>query len=222
MSKPVIEQMVRAVTDGYSPRSVYETSLTYHPGSTVKVNKDTKGMSFPDGAEVAVTKGSLVNIVGVGAGPSGKDHLVRLPDGSQATIPFYDLGESKLRRVREDDPTRSDDEPGMASKPEADDEPTETDDNDDPDEDDDDARVVRVELSKPLSSEAEDWLKSGYKEAGIELPDMPEDDQPDNVTFLMKAKDQEGLGKAIGELKKVAAENIAKIEPASKEDWMKA
>ena len=266
MSK-LIEQMIKSVQDGYTPRSVYEATLTYHPGSTVRVNKDTTGILFPTGGDVSVPHGTIVSIVGVGAGPSGKDHLVRLPDGQQATIPFYNLGESVLRRFKsrtedllppdkdkkEDDPSRTDDEPGFPPAedddtdlmhPEGDDEvedddklpteaedpdkPTETDDKDDdpaegdaePDVDDDE-RIVRVELTKPLSPEAEDWLKSGYKEAGMDIPELPEDDQPDSVSFLMKAKDQESLGKGIGDLKKVAGESIQKIEPASKEDWDK-
>lgn len=197
MSK-VIEQMIRAVRDGYTPRSVFESTLSLHPGSTARVNKDTT-VALQDGGTAPIARGEVVSIVGVGGGVSGTDHFVQLSDGRKGTVPFYDLGESTLRRAKR--VVREADEPA---------------------EDDGDPRIVRVELTKPLSQEAEDWLKTGYKsEDGLELPQMPEDDQPDGVSFLMKAKDQECLGKALGELKKVAAENIKKIEPASEDDWTK-
>ena len=263
----LVEHMVRAVRRGFTPRSVYETTLTYHPGSQVKVNKDTVGKDNT-GGDVSIPGGTVVSVTGVGGGTSGHDFVVALPDGKQVTVPFMDIGESMLvrsrRKVREDD----DDDNYKKDKKEAagdicpncgsadvvsqgsvgggsalkckdcgneytvpkefedssDDDKDENGDDDrnedgDDKDEDDDTRVVRVSLAKPLSAEAEDWLKQGYKESGVELPSMPEHDEPDSVSFLMKAKDQEDLAKAIGELKDVAAENIQKVEPASSEDW---
>lgn len=223
MRRDILEQMVQAVRKGYTARSVFETSLTWHPGSSVRINKDTTGKLINDGGDVAIPKGSVVTVVGVGGGESGKDTLCLLPSGQQATIPFYDLGEGVLRRkgkkLKEEPEPGTEDDP----KPDEDDPDHEEGASDKDDEEDgsDDERIVRVELTKPLSAEAEDWLKGGYKEEdhGAELPDQPEDDQPDSMKFLMKAKDETALGSAIGALKKVAGENLVKIEPASKEEW---
>jgi hypothetical protein len=43
LESTMMEQMVAAVEDGYTPESVWETSLTFSPGSSVKVNKSTTG-----------------------------------------------------------------------------------------------------------------------------------------------------------------------------------
>ena len=98
MSNPLIDQMVSAVEEGYTPRSVWETSLTYAPGSTVKVNKATTGKDPDTGAAVSVPEGEVVSIIGVGGGETGNDHHVLLKDGRQAFIHYYDLGESILQR----------------------------------------------------------------------------------------------------------------------------
>jgi len=234
MKRSIIEQMVRAVQDGYTCRSVYEAAMVYRPGMTLKVNKDTQGTAM-DGTVVDVSKGTVVSVVGIGVGRDPEApgvqsiHTVQLPDGNRVNIPFYDLGEGVLRKrrgsaVTEDDPARSDDEPGMGSEGDADSDEAASDlEGDDQEGDDSDARYVRVELAKPLSSACEKWLKSGYRENdGLELPELPEEDEPDRVSFLMKAKDQEALGSALGSLKKVGAESVQRIEPASKEDWMRA
>ena len=98
MSNELINQMIAAVEDGYTPRSVWETSLTYAPGSTAKVNKATTGKDPETGAAVSVPEGEIVSIIGVGGGDTGNDHHVLLKDGRQAFISYYDLGESTLRK----------------------------------------------------------------------------------------------------------------------------
>jgi len=96
MANPLIEQMVTAVGKGYRPKHVWESSLNFHPGSPVKVNKATTG-ELLGGGSVAIPEGSVVTVVGVGGGPSGVDHQVMLQDGRQAVVPFADLGEEVLR-----------------------------------------------------------------------------------------------------------------------------
>jgi hypothetical protein len=94
MSRELINSMVNAVNEGHSPRKVLETSLTYAPGSSVRVNKATRGTDPDTGASVSVPEGTVVTIIGVGGGGSGVDHHVRLESGDQAVIPFMDLGEA--------------------------------------------------------------------------------------------------------------------------------
>ena len=94
MSK-LIDSMIDAVQAGSDPREVYESSLTYPPGSSVKVNKATTGTDPNTGSSVSVPEGTVVTIIGVGGGESGVDHHVQLPDGDQAVIPFADLGEAE-------------------------------------------------------------------------------------------------------------------------------
>lgn len=255
--KQLIEAMVKAVEDGYTPESVYETSLTYHPGSKIRVNKATTGKKWPDGGDVAIPKGAVVSVVGVGGGPSGKDTLCRMDNGDQAYIPFYDLYEDTLQKDEDLFGSNKDneDEPGTDEVDDAPDENDDPDEGDDPDEDgggldldaeasdndappgdsefsdpalddasddaeDGDACYVRVEMLKPISQEALDFLKSGYKEMdGVDLPDHPQEDDQDAVSFLMKTKDRDSLESVIGQLKGMAPESIGKIEPVSKDEW---
>lgn len=92
MADKIIEHMVRLVQRGVNPRKVWETSMTYHPGATVMINKATTAKKLNSQESIDVAKDTLVTIVGVGGGPSGHDMHCRLPDGTQAIVPFYDLG----------------------------------------------------------------------------------------------------------------------------------
>jgi len=91
----LINSMIKAVHEGHDPREVLETSLTYPPGSSVKVNKATTAKDPVSGATFSVPEGTVATILGVGGGESGVDHHVSLPGGKQGIIPFMDLGEAE-------------------------------------------------------------------------------------------------------------------------------
>lgn len=189
----VIDQMVAAVEEGFTPRSVWETSLTYSPGSAVKVNKATTAQLYPDGGSVSIPEGTKVSIVGVGGGASGVDHHVMLPDGRQAIVPFYNLGESTLKK-----PSNPVEENQLVGS------------------------VAKVTLAKPLPQSALDWLKDEYYDWGVNLPSAPQSDSSTSVTFLMKAEDQETLDAAIEALKRVAGASFKSSAAASLTDWAEA
>lgn len=194
MIQKMVEQMVAAVEEGYTPRSVWETSLTFAPGSTVKVNKATTGTDPVSGASITIPEGEVVSILGIGGGTSGVDHHVLLKDGRQAIVPFYDLGEASL--MREDGSSLYEsDLIGVVSK---------------------------ITLAKPLPQSAIDWLGGGYFDYGVELPYTPQTDSTSSTTFLMKAEDQDMLDAAIESLKKVAGASYKSDSPASLTDWAKA
>lgn len=193
MSHEMIKQMVAAVEEGYTPRSVWETSLTFAPGSTVKVNKATTGKDPQTGAAISVPEGEVVSILGVGGGTSGVDHHVLLKDGRQAVIPFYDLGESSLEKDDGDQVNES-----LVGV------------------------VAKITLTKPLPQSAVDWLKSGYYDYGVALPYKPQADSSSATSFLMKAEDQETLDGAVEALKKVAGSSFKSSSPATLTDWDKA
>ena len=193
MTQEMIKQMVAAVEGGYTPRSVWETSLTFAPGSTVKVNKATTGTDPQTGASISIPEGEVVSILAVGGGPSGVDHHVRLKDGRQAIVPFYDLGESSLERDGSE--LNESDLVGIVSK---------------------------ITLAKPLPQSTIDWLAGGYQDYGVELPYAPQADSGSATTFLMKATDQETLDAAIEALKKVAGASYKSDAAASLTDWAKA
>lgn len=196
MSQEMIKQMVAAVEEGYSPRSVWETSLTFAPGATVKVNKATTGTDPQTGASVSIPEGEVVSILGIGGGPSGTDHHVLLKDGRQAIVPFYDLGEATLlRRAPYDQAIYESDLIGVVSK---------------------------ITLAKPLPQSTVDWLAGGHQDYGVELPYSPQADSGTAITFLMKADDQEMLDAAIEALKKVAGASYKSSTSASLTDWAKA
>lgn len=174
MSSEMIEQMVTAVQDGYRARSVWETSLTYAPGSSVKVNKATSATDPNTGASLTIPEGEVVTILGVGGGPSGVDHHVLRPNGSQAIVPFYNLGESTLKK---NGASLSEALVGV---------------------------VKKVVLTKPLPQSVIDWVGGGYADYGVELPDVPMDDSSSAVTFLMKSEDEEMMSSAMDSLKKAA------------------
>ena len=90
----MVEHMVRLAQRGLKPSKVVESTLSFHPGSSAQVNKDTTAVGYQSNETLSVAKNTLVTIVGIGAGPSGVDHHVRLPDGKQVVIPFYDLNSS--------------------------------------------------------------------------------------------------------------------------------
>lgn len=92
MASKMIEQMVRLVQRGHSPKKVWESSLCFAPGSSVLVNQDTEAKVYMTNESTRVAKGTVVTIVGVGGGNSGVDHHARLPDGKQVIIPFAALG----------------------------------------------------------------------------------------------------------------------------------
>jgi len=192
MYNKLIDQMVTAVEAGYTPRSVWETSLTYAPGSTAKVNKATTGKDPSTGAAIAIPEGDVVSIIGVGGGDSGNDHHVLLKDGRQAYVPYYDLGESTLSKA---DEINENDLVGVVSK---------------------------VTLSKPLPQSAIDWLSGGYVDYGVELPHTPQADSSSSTSFLMKAEDQEMLDGALEALKKVAGASYKSSASASLTDWAEA
>lgn len=182
MANPMIESMVKAVQQGRKPRNVWETSLTYAPGSTQKLNKDTSA-SLREGGTVSLKAGSTVTVVGIGGGSSGVDHHVQLPDGREAFIPFYDLGES----VRE----------SLADV------------------------VMKVTLNKPLPQSVIDWLRNGYYDWGVNMPERPAADSATSVTFYMKAAEQNVLDIAVEELKKLAGTSFKSADFAALTDFYK-
>lgn len=223
-----IDAMVSMVQDGYTPRSVWEGTLSLHPGSSAKVNKATTGMDPQSGASVSVPEGSMVTIVGVGAGDSGVDHLVQLDDGKKIVIPHADLGESELVKVEaKDDPDmkkyeceecgaimESGDAPGkceecgsekmklVAQKKE---ELT--------------GAVAKITLAKPLPQSAMDWVSGGYMDYAVELPETPMDDSAKEVSFLMKAEDEDMLAGGVEALKKAAGSSFKSSAPSTMVDW---
>ncbi len=90
----LINSMVTRVTAGHDPDSVWETSMRYGLGNSVKVNKATTAREEGTGNSVSVPEGTVVTISNIGGGKSGLDHVVRLPDGRNVTVPFADLGEA--------------------------------------------------------------------------------------------------------------------------------
>jgi len=194
MANELIEQMVELVEQGYTPLSVWESTLTYHAGSAVKVNKATTGKDPETGSSIAVPEGTVVTIVGVGGGESGNDPHVQLPSGQQAIIPFYDLGEGEVGLSK-----------GDALDEDVQEELT--------------GVVHKVTLSKPLPQGAVDWLASGYMDYGVELPDTPSDDSASAVSFLMKGEDEETVEAALEGLKKEAGTSFKSSSAATMVDW---
>ncbi len=94
MASDIVTRMVGLVEKGNDPKHVLESSLSYGPGSSVKVNKATTGTDPQTGGSVSIPEGTLVTILGIGGGDSGSDHHAQLQDGRQVIIPFADLGES--------------------------------------------------------------------------------------------------------------------------------
>ncbi len=195
MSSELIEQMVDLVGEGYTPNSIWEHSLTWHGGSEVKVNKATTGHDPITKASISVPEGTVVTIHGTGGGHSGNDPHCRLPDGRQAIIPYYDLGEAHLEKVDDDGNPISEEITGA---------------------------VAKVSLTKPLPQSAIDWVGGGYMDYGVELPDMPSADSSSAVTFLMKAEDEETLESAIDSLKKFAGASFKSTSSATLVDWAEA
>lgn len=197
MSQAMINQMVAAVEEGYTPRSVWETSLTYAPGSTVKVNKATTVTDPQSGSTFTIPEGEVVSILAVGGGPSGNDHHVELKDGRQAIVPYYDLGESELKKSDENLNEMSD----LVGV------------------------VAKITLTKPLPQSAIDWLggvgEGAYADYGVMLPYSPLSDSDSSVSFLMKADDQDTLDSAIEVLKKVSGASYKSDASASLTDWNK-
>jgi hypothetical protein len=94
----LIEKMVSMVRGGMDPRSVMEHMVTYSPGMSLKVNKATTGTEDGTGSFVPVAQGTVVSVILAGAGNSGADPLVLLPDGRKVVLPFMDVFESISRR----------------------------------------------------------------------------------------------------------------------------
>lgn len=191
MASDMIKQMVAAVERGFTPRSVVEATLVYKPGSNVKVNKSTTGVDYHTKASVTIPEGTLVSVVGVGAGPSGVDHHVMLPDGKQVIIPFADLGESILKRAR----NRIREMELLTGS------------------------VVKVSMIKPLPQSVLDWLQVNYMDFGVELPPVPLVDDDSSLVFMMKGESPECLETAIDDLKSWAGASFKSADPVSLTDW---
>lgn len=198
MSDKMIEQMVNAVESGFSPRSVWESSLTYSPGSTVKVNKSTSAVDAVSGATFTIPEGEVVSILGVGGGKTGNDHHIVTKDGRQAFINYYDLGESELQQSSDEDDNKDSIDEGVVGF------------------------VKKVTLEKPLPTSATDWLTNGYYDWGVELPDMPSSDTKTAVTFVMKARTQSAMDAAVATLKDRCGSSYKSDADATLEDWAKA
>jgi len=99
----LIENMIGLVQGGFTPRSVWESTMSLHIGSAAKVNKDTTATEYEKDTKIPLKAGDVVTVVALGAGDSGNDHHVQLADGRQAIVPFYDLGESLVESEDGDD-----------------------------------------------------------------------------------------------------------------------
>ncbi|MCG8435651.1 MAG: hypothetical protein MJA83_16630 [Gammaproteobacteria bacterium] len=193
MSSDVIDRMVSLVEDGYAPDSVWESSLTFHPGSSVKINQTVTAVDPSTGSSVTVPEGEVVTVLGVGGGDSGNDgHVLRADGASQAIVPYRAMGEN-LRKVGEN--------PIEESLSDV---------------------VAKVTLSKPLPASVVSWLRVGYMDYEVSLPMHPESDSASSITFLMKARDQEMLDMAKEHLKKEAGSSYKSDAVASMTDWEKA
>lgn len=189
MGSKLIDMMVSAVEEGYTPRSVVETSLVFGPGARAKVNKATTAKDYHTGAAVTIPEGTVVTVIGVGGGDTGNDHHVMLPNGNQAVVPFYDLGESMLQQEHVDEMMLTS---GV---------------------------VKKITLSKPLPQSAIEWLEAGYMDFDVELPAVPDKDDDKSVVFMMKGEDEVMLDAAIGDLKTAAGTSFKSVAPASLGDW---
>ena len=190
MSADAIHSMVDLVGQGYTPNSVWESSLTYHIGSSVKINQTISGEDPVSGAAVTVPEGEVVTIIAIGGGNSGNDgHVLRADGESQAIIPRVALGES-LKKVGEE--TTSEDLTGV---------------------------VTKVTLSKPLPQSVVDWLQGGYMDYEVMLPMNPQSDSATALTFFMKAEDEEMLTMAVDTLKKMAGASYKSDAAATLTDW---
>jgi len=176
-----VHEMISQVANGANAREVIESSLVFHPGSTARVNKATTAQKYMSDGTVSVPYGTVASIMAVGGGPSGNDHPVLLPDGTQAVIPFNDLGESV--------------EEGLTGA------------------------VVKITLTKPLPRSATQWLEGGYVEDGMCIPDVPSNDDQKELTFLMKAADDEAIEIGISRVKRVAGASFKSSAAASLNDW---
>ena len=194
MSSEMINRMVQLVSEeGYTPKSVWESSLSIHIGSTARVNKTTTATEYQTGNSLSVPEDTVVTVIGVGGGHSGADHHVLLPDGRQAVIPFYDLGEGFEKEGEENTVSE-----GLTGA------------------------VAKVSLTKPLPQSALEWLKGGYMDYGVSLPGTPSDDSEKAVSFMMKSEDQGMLDSALEALKKVAGATFKSSAAATLTDWNKA
>lgn len=87
MSNELIEKMISAVECGGDAAQVWESTLVYGLGTSVKI-KDDLTAKTQAGEDVQVTKGTVATICGVGGGHAGLDKLVDLPSGKKVVIPF--------------------------------------------------------------------------------------------------------------------------------------
>lgn len=196
MSAEAIERMVALVEQGYTPRSVVESSLTFSPGSSVKVNRTTPATDPSNGSSITVPEGEVVTILGVGGGDSGNDgHVLRADGSSQAIIPYQALGEALVKE---------DEEPGQ------------------PIEEGLTGVVSKITLAKPLPQSVTDWLGGGYHDYDVQLPYHPQADSSSSVTFLMKAPDEDMLEMAKDTLKKMAGASYKSDAESNLTDWQKA